>query len=61
MVNRLTTIALALLVGGTLGFGYHKLVGCQSGGCPLVATPLRAIIYGAVVGLIWAVVTKTRS
>lgn len=27
----LKRLALGLLVGGVLGFGWHKLVGCRSG------------------------------
>lgn len=47
-------IALGVVIGGILGYGYHRLVGCSTGACPLTATPLRAITYGAVMGLIWA-------
>jgi hypothetical protein len=45
---------LALVVGGILGYGWHRLVGCSTGACPLTATPLRGISYGAVMGLLWA-------
>ncbi len=47
-------LVLGLVIGGALGYGYHRLVGCSTGACPLTATPLRAITYGAVMGLIWA-------
>lgn len=47
-------LAMGLLVGGALGYGWHRLVGCSTGTCPLTATPLRGIGYGAVMGLIWA-------
>jgi hypothetical protein len=47
-------LALGLVIGGALGYAYHRLVGCSTGACPLTATPLRAITYGAVMGLIWA-------
>lgn len=47
-------LALGLVVGGLLGYGWHRLVGCSTGACPLTATPLRGIGYGAVMGLIWA-------
>nr|WP_306672440.1 DUF6132 family protein [Geothrix fuzhouensis] len=47
-------IALGLVIGGALGYGWHRLVGCSTGTCPLTATPLRGISYGAVLGLIWA-------
>ncbi len=47
-------LLLGLAVGGVLGFAYQKLVGCSTGTCPLTATPLRTILYGGVMGLIWA-------
>ncbi|HLO66445.1 MAG TPA: DUF6132 family protein [Holophaga sp.] len=47
-------LALGILIGGGLGFAYQKLIGCRTGTCPLTATPLRAILYGAVVGTVWA-------
>jgi hypothetical protein len=47
-------ITLGLVVGGLLGYGWHRLVGCSTGSCPLTATPLRGISYGAVMGLLWA-------
>ena len=47
-------IVLGLVIGGILGYAYHRVVGCSTGTCPLTATPLRAITYGAVMGLIWA-------
>ncbi|MCE1229538.1 MAG: DUF6132 family protein [Firmicutes bacterium] len=47
-------IALGLAIGGGLGAVYQKLVGCRTGACPLLATPIRAILYGAALGLVWA-------
>jgi len=47
-------LALGLVIGGALGYAYYRLVGCSTGTCPLTATPLRAMTYGAVMGLIWA-------
>ncbi|MBK8572298.1 MAG: hypothetical protein KA743_08465 [Geothrix sp.] len=47
-------LALGLLIGGLLGYGWHRLVGCSTGACPLTATPLRGIGYGAFMGLLWA-------
>ncbi len=47
-------LALGLVVGGILGYGWHRLVGCSTGACLLTATPLRGITYGAFMGLLWA-------
>jgi hypothetical protein len=54
-------LALGLLLGGGLGFGYQKLIGCTTGTCPLTATPLRAILYGAAIGLLWALTSRTHA
>lgn len=54
-------LALGFLIGGALGYGYHRLVGCQTGACPLTATPLRGILYGAVMGCIWAFTGKSQT
>jgi hypothetical protein len=47
-------LALGVVIGGALGYGWYRLVGCSTGTCPLTATPLRAMSYGAFMGLIWA-------
>ena len=51
--------ALGLIVGGALGYGWHRLVGCSTGACPLTATPIRGIGYGAFMGLLWAMGGRT--
>jgi hypothetical protein len=37
-------------IGGGLGFGWHKLVGCSTGACPLTSNPFISTLYGMVVG-----------
>jgi len=54
-------IVLGLVIGGAIGFVYQKLVGCRTGVCPLTATPLRGITYGAVMGLLFALLGYSRS
>jgi len=54
-------LALGILIGGGLGLGYQKLIGCRTGTCPLTATPVRAMIYGAVLGTIWALGGASRT
>jgi len=50
----LRRLAMGIVLGGSLGFVYQRVVGCRTGTCPLTATPLRAITYGVVVGLLFA-------
>ena len=47
-------LVLGLVIGGGLGLAYQKLVGCSTGTCPITATPWRTMLYGGVMGLIWA-------
>lgn len=50
----LRPVALGILLGGGLGFAYYKLIGCRTGACPLTSTPLRAILYGSFLGLLFS-------
>jgi hypothetical protein len=47
-------IAIGVVVGGGLGFGYYKLVGCSTGTCPLTSNPFISTLYGMVVGALVA-------
>jgi len=40
------------VIGGALGFVYHKVVGCAGGTCPIVASPYLSILYGALIGFL---------
>ena len=41
-------------VGAVLGFGWHKLVGCSTGACPLTSNPVISTLYGMTVGALLA-------
>ena len=45
-------IFVGVVVGAVLGFGYHKLVGCSTGACPITANPWISTFYGAFMGLL---------
>ncbi len=47
-------IVLAILVGAAGGFGYHRIVGCRTGACPITANPYVSTLYGALVGFMMA-------
>jgi hypothetical protein len=47
-------VVLGVLAGGLLGFGYYKLIGCPTGGCPLTSNPWTSTLYGMVVGALVA-------
>jgi hypothetical protein len=54
MISTVLHAALYAIAGGGLGYGYHRLVGCRSGACPITASPTAATLYGAVVGALAA-------
>ncbi len=45
-------LSVGVIVGGLLGFGYHRLVGCRTGACPITASPYISTLYGAFMGLL---------
>ena len=47
-------VIIGILVGGGLGFGYYKFIGCSTGTCPLTSNPVISTIYGAVLGVLLA-------
>lgn len=47
-------IALYSVAGAALGFGYHLLVGCSTGACPITANPYISTLYGAVMGFLFS-------
>lgn len=51
-------LVLSVIVGGGLGFGYHKLAGCRIGACPWTATPWRGFLYGSTLGLLFALMGR---
>jgi hypothetical protein len=43
-------LVIGVVVGGLLGFGVYRFVGCSSGTCPLTSNPWVSTIFGMVVG-----------
>ena len=47
-------LVIGAVLGGGLGFGYYKFIGCSSGACPLTSHPVVSSIYGAILGALIA-------
>ena len=47
-------LVAGVLVGGTIGYGYHRLGACRSGACPIAGNPFVAVLYGAFLGVVVA-------
>ena len=43
---------IGALLGGLIGYGYYRLVGCSTGACPITSNPYITITYGAIVGIV---------
>jgi hypothetical protein len=42
------------VLGGGIGFGWHKRVGCPTGSCPLTRNPFLSTLYGMILGALMA-------
>ncbi len=47
-------LAIAMIIGGSLGALMGYFGKCSSGTCPLTANPFRGAVYGMVMGLLFA-------
>ena len=53
-MRMILNITIGATVGGGLGLGYSKLVGCPTGACPLTRNPWITAIYGTALGALFA-------
>ncbi|MFV0417908.1 MAG: DUF6132 family protein [Dysgonomonas sp.] len=44
------TYLAGAIAGGVTGYLYWYFIGCESGTCPITASPLRSALWGAVIG-----------
>jgi hypothetical protein len=48
--KRMIVLAVSVVVGAVLGYGYYRLVGCSTGSCPITSNPWVSTLYGGVLG-----------
>lgn len=51
---------IGILLGSIAGFAYYYFVGCTSGTCPITSNPYISIVYGAVLGYLFADMFKKK-
>lgn len=54
MIKTILLFALPILIGAGLGALLGSTRSCETGACPLTATPWRGALYGGVMGLLLA-------
>ncbi len=43
-------LVLGAVVGGILGYGVYRFIGCSSGTCPITSNPWLSTIFGMTLG-----------
>lgn len=51
---RTMKIVFSVAIGIFLGYLYYRLVGCSSGACPITSNKYTSMIYGGVIGMLFA-------
>ena len=46
----ITRSVIGAVVGGLVGYGIYRFVGCSSGACPITSNPWVSTIVGMVIG-----------
>ena len=47
-------LVFGAVVGGLLGYGVYRFIGCSSGTCPITSNPWISTIFGVVMGAMLA-------
>jgi len=47
-------LIIGAIVGGVLGFGIYRFIGCASGTCPITSNPWVSTIFGVAMGALLA-------
>lgn len=52
---------IAVGIGGLGGYLYWVTIGCSSGTCPITASPVRSVVWGAIMGVLIFNIFKKRN
>ena len=47
---RIIKLFVGVVVGGLLGYGVYRFIGCSSGTCPITSNPWLSTIFGMTLG-----------
>lgn len=59
-MDKLLLKALPVAAGAGLGYAYYYFIGCNGGSCPITGNPVISTLYGAVIGLVFAIPSKKK-
>ena len=51
---------LPVFIGAVLGYAYYYFIGCNTGTCAIASNPYITIAYGALMGLVFALPSKSK-
>ena len=43
-------LVIGVVIGGLLGYGVYRFIGCSSGACPITSNPWVSTIVGMAIG-----------
>jgi hypothetical protein len=43
-------LIIGVVVGGLVGYGMYRFIGCSTGACPITANPWTSILFGMIFG-----------
>ena len=43
-------LVIGAVIGGLLGYGVYRFIGCPTGTCPITSNPWVSTIFGMVIG-----------
>lgn len=50
----ITRLVIGAIVGGLLGYGVYRFIGCTTGACPITSNPWVSVLFGMVFGALLA-------
>ncbi len=53
-VSVIVRLIIGAIVGGLIGYGMYRFIGCSSGACPITSNPWISSLFGMVIGALLA-------
>ena len=59
-MNLILKRILPVLAGAVVGYAYYYFIGCTTGHCPITSNPYISTLYGAIMGVLFAIPSKKK-